>query len=54
LSVIPDVVSGTLPFTFSTLVVFVVAESAEVLVLLLLLQAIRQLVTMANRKSFFM
>jgi len=54
LRVIPDVVSGTFPFTFSTLVVFVVAESAEVLVLLLLLQAIRKPIAMMKRKSFFM
>ena len=51
----PEVVSGTFPFTFSAPVFAgVVAESAEVVVLLLLLQAIRKVMAMVKAKSFFM
>jgi hypothetical protein len=55
LRVIPEVVSGTLPFTFSTLVVFgAVPESVEVVdVLLLLLQARIRLARMNKETSFF-
>ena len=49
----PDDESGTLPFTFSTFVGFVVVESVEVDELLLLLQA-RRPHTMMNENSFVM
>jgi hypothetical protein len=57
LSVMPEVVSGTLPFTFSTLVEFgAVLESVEVVkVSLLLLQATRiRFVITIKENSFFM
>jgi hypothetical protein len=53
----PEVVSGTFPFTFSTLVEFgAVLESMEVVeVSLLLLQARRiRFVIITKRNSFFM
>jgi len=51
----PDVVSGTFPLTFSTLVVAgEVAVSLEVLVLPLLLHANKELATIPNMNNFFM
>ena len=50
----PDDVSGTLPFTFSTFVGLVVVESAEVDELPLLLQARMTLHTTIAERSFFM
>jgi len=51
----PEVVSGTFPFTFSEPVLEgVEAESAEVVVLLLLLQAVSTVMAMIKAKSFFM
>jgi hypothetical protein len=55
LSVMPEVVSGTFPFTFSTLVELgAVLESVEVDVLLLLLQARTRFTMMDKKNSFFM
>jgi hypothetical protein len=56
LSVIPELVSGTLPFTFSTLVEFgVVPESVEVVeVSALLLQAKKELPIRKQKTSLFM
>jgi hypothetical protein len=56
LRVIPEFVSGTLPFTFSTLVEFgAVPESAEVVeVSALLLQAKKELPIRNQKTSLFM